>query len=253
MELYKKLDVFTDYWFEASTHTYTYNNIPVKASVTQFISNFVKPFEKEKWLEIKSKKLGITPEELALQWQEKADISSETGTIFHAFMENSLAGKGYDFHGNVNTTTSYQEIVHNNLDLLVPLGQRFIAESKHHLIPIRSELTVGIRDCIAGQIDQLFYNTASGKLEIWDWKTNNEIRMTSPFKENMLGVLCMLDACEYTEYSLQLNLYKGILKYHGIETGDCYFVWFNRNKKQYSCYKCLDLSFYVQKFISSFS
>ena len=45
------------------------------------------------------------------------------------------------------------------------------------LIPVRAEVVVGDEDWgVTGMIDQLFYNEKSQKLEIWDWKTNKDIK-----------------------------------------------------------------------------
>ena len=52
----------------------------------------------------------------------------------------------------------------------------FYKQSYGKLIPIRAELVVGdVELGICGMVDQLFFNEKSGKLEIWDWKTNKKI------------------------------------------------------------------------------
>lgn len=251
MELYKQLDQFNDYVFNDTTHTYTYKNLPVDVSVTQFIKTFVKPFDREYWLKKKAAKLNISEEELAAQWKEKADISTCSGTLFHKYMEESLAGKY--FVPQVDTELSFKDKVTANLELLLPIGEKFIEDTKHKLIPVKSELTVGLTTHIAGQVDQIFYNTVSDKLEVWDWKTNEDIKLTSAYNEKLLKNLVRYDACEYYEYSLQLNLYKEILHRCGIETGDCYFVWFSRKKKTYVCYKCADMVQESKQLLSNFS
>lgn len=241
MELYNKLDVFTDYWFDEVSHSYTYKGLKVKTSVTQLINKYVKPFEREYWLEKKSKKLGVTAEELAAEWKSKADISTISGTLFHAYMENSLAGKRYEPIENIPKENLYFSQIEQDLNLLVPIGKQFIEDTRHKLIPVKSELIVGISNLVAGQLDQLFYNPSTQKLEVWDWKTNKDIRIKSQYREHLLEDLSRYDACEFYEYSLQLNIYKQILAHAGIETGDCYFVWFNKSKRIYTCYKCADM------------
>lgn len=242
MELYKKLDQFTDYWFDEASHSYTYKGLKVKISVTQLINTYIKPFESDYWLEKKSKKLGITIDELAAEWKKKSDISTTSGTLFHEFMESSLAGKRYAPTEHIPSNVDYMQQVKEDLELLVPLGKQFIEDTRHKLIPVRSELTVGLSNLVAGQIDQLFYNPTAQKLEVWDWKTNKDIRIKSPYREHLLKELFRYDASEFYEYSLQLNIYKQILARCGIETGDCYFVWFNKSKKVYTCYKCENMS-----------
>lgn len=242
MNTFKLLDDFTDYTFEEKSHTYTYKGTKVGSSVTQLIGNYVKPFEKDFWAAKKAKQRGVDKQVVLDEWKFKADCSSTAGTIFHSYMEHMLAGKIIDVHERAaQEEPSIQEIINPRLDQLLPLGQRFIEESRHKLIPIRSELTVGIEDKVAGQIDQLFYNERAGKIEVWDWKTNKAINTKNGYGERLLNPLGHLEACEYTEYSLQLNIYKAILIRHGFDIGNCYFVWFNENNESYLCYQCAEL------------
>lgn len=243
MTTFELLDQFLDYEFDESNHTYvlTYpSNVPVKYSVTQLLGKYSKPFDSDFWAGKKAKKLGVTKEELLAEWTLKAETSCTVGTLFHSFMEHRISGKVYHPENNIPNQAEDKETITSRLERLQPLGEKFIQDSKHKLIPVRSEIIIGIDDIVAGQADQLFYNTGTGKLEVWDWKTNKAINMHNAYKEKLLYPLDSLDACEFTEYSLQLSMYKYILQLRGLVIGDCYFVWFNENNDDYQCFKCLD-------------
>lgn len=231
-ELYEKLAQFNNYVFTASSHHYTYKKLPVKQSVTQFVDNFCAKFDKDYWAEYKAKQQHVSKEEILKQWADKAEASSIVGTEFHRYMENRLANK-------IETIPSYNEQIDLRLSKLITIGDMFINENK--LIPIKSEVVVGIEDIIAGQIDQLFYNKEENELQIFDYKTNKDIRFWNT-KEKMLAEFNDLDCCEYNTYSLQLSTYKYILQQNGIDVGKMFLVWINENNNKPVIYQCKDFS-----------
>ena len=110
------------------------------------------------------------------------------------------------------------------------------------LIPVRSELVVGDAELnLTGMIDQLFWNVKEQCLQIWDWKTNTKLNMISKFGNKMVGILYYLDDCEFTTYSIQLNVYKKIIERNtNLRLGDSYLVWFNEENPDYQIIKCED-------------
>jgi ATP-dependent exoDNAse (exonuclease V) beta subunit len=93
---------------------------------------------------------------------------------------------------------------------------------------------------IAGMTDMLFYNVKFKCFQIWDWKTNKQLRTENKF-QRLKGPLAMLEDCEMNIYSLQLHTYKYILKRKlGLNLGDCYIVWFNEKNPNYVIHKCYD-------------
>jgi ATP-dependent exoDNAse (exonuclease V) beta subunit len=96
---------------------------------------------------------------------------------------------------------------------------------------------------IAGMVDCLFYNKKSGKLEIWDYKTNKEIKQKNDFGQYFHKPISHLDVCEINTYSLQLSLYKHIIeKNTDLEIGNCYLIWINEQNDNYKLYPCKDLT-----------
>ena len=93
---------------------------------------------------------------------------------------------------------------------------------------------------LCGMVDQLFWNEKSGELEIWDWKTNKEIKEKNKWQQ-FKSPLSHLDVCELNTYSLQLSLYKHIIeKNTNLKLCSSYIVWLNENNDTYKVFKCND-------------
>ena len=103
---------------------------------------------------------------------------------------------------------------------------------------------------ICGMVDQLFFNEKSGKLEIWDWKTNKAIKKDNKWQQ-FKKPLNHLDVCELNTYSLQLSFYKLIVERNTeLELGDSYIVWFNEKNDTYKIMKCYDFRDEILKIMS---
>ena len=244
----EKLDYFYDYRFYEAGHSYYYKSEKVNKSVTGLVSQFVEPFDEKKWLPKKAKERGISELELKAEWQKKADISASTGTLFHRYMEEGLAGKLYCPETSKVRPDILLDVM-GRYDKLVPLANEFIRFSRAHFIPFKSEFIVGLRSIIAGQIDQIFYNKESKKFDIYDWKTNKEISCWSVWHKKMLGPFQSLDECELNSYSLQLSIYKWLLEKQGFKIDKLNLVWFNENNKSFMIMPCKDLSNQVESII----
>ena len=110
------------------------------------------------------------------------------------------------------------------------------------------ELVIGdSKTGICGMIDQIFFNYKADELQIWDWKTNKQMRTSNPYGKKLKGVLAHLDECELVIYSLQLCMYRKILHDRtGLDIGQCYIVWFFEGNEKYKIIECLDLSLEVE-------
>jgi ATP-dependent exoDNAse (exonuclease V) beta subunit len=104
---------------------------------------------------------------------------------------------------------------------------------------------------ISGMIDQLFFNIKSGKLEIWDWKTNKQILFDNPYK--MKFPVNHLSTAELHAYSLQLSCYRYLIeKNTTLELGDSYLAWFNEKNDTYKTYKCFDFRPEIESLIKHY-
>ena len=131
--------------------------------------------------------------------------------------------------------------VKEDYDKLLILFNKFYEESYGKLIPIKSEVIVGDEELeICGMVDQLFWNSKSEELQIWDWKTNKAIKRNNKWQQ-FKEPLSHLDVCEFNTYSLQLSLYRYIIeKNTNLKLGDSYIVWFNEKNTNYEAIKCRD-------------
>lgn len=119
-------------------------------------------------------------------------------------------------------------------------GDKFVSESDF-LIPVASEYIVGDTDIgLCGTFDRLYYNTSSGEYEIWDFKTDIEIKYSNKYSKFKLFDL---DDCEFEKYSLQTSLYKLMIeKNTPITLGESYVTHFNWRTCNYEIIKVNDYS-----------
>jgi ATP-dependent exoDNAse (exonuclease V) beta subunit len=112
---------------------------------------------------------------------------------------------------------------------------QFHAVYKDKLALVRAELVVGDDTYgVCGMLDKLFYNVEEDELQIWDYKTNKEINMSSKYKSKMINGLNHLEECEYNTYSLQLSIYKKIIeKNTSLKIGKSYLCWINEENDSY--------------------
>ena len=241
MELIRELAKFNNIKYYDKPHKY-YIDEKELTSVTTFIGKFKEKFDEEYWSKKKAKERGITQKEILAEWKNKALTSTEKGTAFHEYAENYLTNRIFPFpQEQIDNVLGKGNDVKERFDKLVILFEEFYKQSYGRLIPIRAELVVGDKELgICGMVDQLFFNEKSGKLEIWDWKTNKKIDRNNRFQQFKEPV-SHLDVCELNTYSLQLSLYKYIITRNtNIDLGDSYIVWFNEKNDKYFPIKCHD-------------
>ena len=241
MKLIRELAKFNNIKYYDKPHKY-YIDGEELTSVTTFIGKFKEQFDEDYWSKRKAKERGITQKEILAEWKNKALTSTEKGTAFHEYVENYLTNRIFPFpEEQINQVLGEGNDVKERFDKLVILFDEFYKQSTGRLIPIRAELVVGDKELgICGMVDQLFFNEKSGKLEIWDWKTNKKIDRKNRWQQ-FKEPISHLDVCELNTYSLQLSLYKYIITRNtNIDLGDCYIVWFNEKNDKYFPIKCHD-------------
>ena len=234
---------FSDYMFYEAEHYYTFKGKRVKWSVTQFVSSVSQPFDKETMSQRIAEKQGCTQKEILDNWQRNADISCCLGTIFHLRSELYAQGKQFEIDYAEADKLGIRIEVETRMKKLIPMQDRFFSKIKGKLIPLKTEFTVGLGETIAGNIDLLCWNEKEQEIQIWDYKTNKEIKMCNEFGKKMLHEFSDLDDCEYIHYSIQLGIYKEILQTKlGIKIGKCYLAYFNERNSDFIPIKCMDLS-----------
>ena len=244
IELIEKLDVFSNVKFFDDTHEYFIDGKKVSKSATKLISNIKIPFDSKKWSAKKAKERGISVDEILAEWAYTAKVSTEKGTVFHSYAENYLANRVFPYpESRILAVPEFKgtDPVKDKYIKLTAMFRKFHSDIQGKMISVKSEYVVGDAELdIAGMIDQIFYNKKSGKLEIWDWKTNKEISASNRYQK-YLAPMSHLDECEMNTYSLQLNIYKYLITKHtGLEFGDCFLCWFNENNDSYKVIRCHD-------------
>ena len=222
LKIFNELEKFNCIVFNESDHSYLYNGNKC-ISVTSLISKFKKPFETEKIAKSYSKKHGLQIEDVIASWESAGKDASHKGSELHKYAEYKFFNKHYDV-----------DIFSGALPLCRQID-KFYDDVKGILIPIRAELVIG--DAIlslCGMLDKLFYNTKSGKLEIWDYKTNKKIDKKSKYGNRMTNGLSHLAESEFNTYSLQTTIYRKIIERNtSLVLGDSYVCWVNEENDSY--------------------
>lgn len=243
INILKRFQVFDDYIFDEKPHIYTYKGEIVGTSGSQLIEEYQEPFDAERIAPFTAKKLNMSADEVLDMWKTDNLISQVKGTHLHAYMENLTANKLYRYpEAEIRNNFGYDVLEEYWFPITIMM-EDFKEYAREFLIPIRSELIIGDPEFdIAGAVDQIYYNTQTEELEVWDWKTNKEIKYEGYKHKKLLGILSDLEDCNYVHYSIQLNIYKYILqKMTGLKFGKCRIVWFNEKNDTYQIIDCLDL------------
>jgi hypothetical protein len=239
----QSLRVFDAITFLHHNHRYLIKGRPAPSlSVTGLLEKYKPKFDKVKWSNIKAQQLGVTPEEILETWRINNLYSTWKGTILHNYIENYYNNKVIPYNRDA-VIKEIGEEVHENLNKeVLELVKQFhkFYDDYNYLLPIKNELVVGdINDTgICGMMDLLVYNPKVNGFEIYDYKTNKDIRFTNKFDEIYHDPISDLQVCEFNTYSLQLAAYKNFIeKYSKIEIKNTYVIWFNVINTEYKLIK----------------
>lgn len=240
-EVLKKLLVFEDpnFKFDPIKHKYTLDGEHF-ISVTQFISKFHKHFDSDFWSNKKAEEAGVSQEEILLEWKKINDRANEIGTATHNWIENYF-------------NKVYQELPIDP-DIIDRINKFNVAYSKwlYKLTPLKFEQRIFSRKWkIAGMMDALFwYNDC---VFILDWKSNKLFLHDEHPKgkfETLLYPFNDYFKNHLNEYSIQVSLYKSILREIGINIKACYLLHIGpENEAQ--MYKAHDLSDILENYLNN--
>ena len=230
---------FSSIKFFEKDHHYEIDGKKAAMSVSQLISKYEKPFDKNIAHKV-AKRDNRLVEDVLWDWEFNKDYSCHKGSEFHfiveqffqrrtipidkdsirGFLENRI--QNYHIDGD-----DYVNKYYNEMALLIKNFKNFYDWWKQDHILLKSEFVIGDKKTkICGTIDNLSYNKKTKKLALFDYKTNKEIKKQGFKGETMLSPINNIPKCELGKYSLQLWLYKLILQQNtGFEVGDCYIVW----------------------------
>jgi len=240
LAILEKLKVFDNIKFEPEAHKYWFEGLDIKPeeliSATGLTGTLHKPFDSDFWATKKAKDRGCTKEMILEEWDNKAKRACDKGTLVHYYMECNLSNKPFEIPAELNR----EEIV-EAFEKTKPAADRFLNMyiKTGELIPVRSEVKVGIPEWrVVGTIDQLFLDK-QGNLWIYDWKTNGKFTTENKWQY----LLPPFDNCPDSNlhaYSGQLSIYRLILEKIGLPVHGCKLVWLSENSMVFQEHQCFD-------------
>jgi hypothetical protein len=201
---------------DAESHTYRLAGRPGLefVSCTEFIDRFFGPFRAReianRLVEQSPKYRGRTVQSILDEWQQAA----ADGSRAHAEIEQAL-------------TSDRQPRSARAGHALTWLGEALPA-SHYEYLPER--IVYSERLGLAGTVDLIARDRATGNSVLVDWKTNKKITR-EPFggKQGIRGPARQLDDCHVVRYGLQLSLYHYLLETeYGIDPGKQLLVHLGR-------------------------
>lgn len=215
-------------------------------STTTILGKLHQPFDRKKWLRIKSKELGISEKELAAQWETITKEACERGTNTHNGLEDGIKGASkfksaikyldrpegqmitiadlakVDLNINELSIKDFIELTGNRYPEIYNVLGWYVARGYH----IYAEIGAFLIDyLISGTIDVLLIR--DDRHVIGDWKTNRggllfesgyfrkdkskkPTQMTAewvPKDDRLLPPCGHLPDCNGSVYNLQLSMY----------------------------------------------
>ena len=239
---YLELSKFNHIKYFDEPHKYFNDKGEEYVSATTFIKKFKKEFQTQIMAEQYAAKRGLDVKDVLHDWDMKRDISTVKGTAVHNMAENWWNNKSFPYDASPAIKMFGHDIIKEKYDKCELLFKKFWADASKNLIPVKMELVVADDEYgIAGMVDCLFWNKKSQMLEIWDYKTNKEIKTSNNYGNKMLYPISHLDECEMNTYSLQLGLYKHIImKNTNLKIGNSYLIWIHEANDNYKIMKCND-------------
>lgn len=221
--------------FIADTHQYIIDNTKFDfISVTTFIKQFFHPFEPSVYIQdLISKNIFMkkypnhTPDSLQMEWKEIGMDASSLGTQLHEMIE---------FFYNEDIITQDICKIEKEWNFFLHFQKDF-----SYLHPYRTEWYIfSERFKIAGSIDMVFKDDMN-KYHIYDWKRSKTIKYKNYYQKGKIPINS-LDDCNYNHYSLQLNLYKYILKHcYQLDVQTMYLVILHPNNDSYKAIEVKDM------------
>jgi hypothetical protein len=195
--------------YDDATHTYSIRNTRQKLiSVTKMIQRFFPVFDADA-VSIKcagkGKYVGMSPYEIRQAWSLKANLAADDGTIMHDYCDAMIKNAEYKLPNDASDRA--KKLVHVATRAIMQLIERF------EFVDSEKIVFSPTLKC-AGRIDLLMKDQNSGDILLLDWKQNEEIKKSNVW-EYGFNPISHIQACNFNEYSLQLNIYQQILKKEG--------------------------------------
>lgn len=174
--------------FEEKEHKYIWEPTGEQyISVSQLLSKYKHPFDKEKHATRIAKRDGVTVNFILEQWQNTADIATTKGKKIHKLLEDYI---------RLNIKDPEMGWLYDQFDMNI-FDNYTIINAEKVLWDCKNKLA-GTSDLVV-DFDDTF--------SIIDFKTNKQFRTWNKYNEYLLYPVDYLQHCEYNDYCLQLSLY----------------------------------------------
>jgi ATP-dependent exoDNAse (exonuclease V) beta subunit len=246
------LKAFENVFFEQEKHAYFIEGKETKYSSTKLLKNWTPVFDSVKMANIVAQKQGFLPEDILDKWDFEREFSCFKGTMLHEYIEKFLDRKPTPTDQDKIKTFLIKNNRKNELSRgleefsnHVEAFKQFYNWWKNDHFLVKTELVIGDSrgGGIGGTIDNLSYNHKEDKYVLFDYKSNKEVGTKNKYKEKLLKPFQHLDNCELVKYSLQLLIYRKILKDNSgvdVDVKNCNIVWLSR-EGEFKMYSVLPL------------
>ena len=181
------MDVVLDH----ATHVYTNTtNGERYTSVTNFISQFKKPFDKDFWSKRIAKRDGVDQQTVLDSWASITQTAQDRGTNVHLVMEQYLKDH--------TVVAGFEELVDSFIkrtNTIIKPKSKILSET---LVYDHAHKLAGMSDLIVENAD-VFH--------VMDFKTNKKFNFSSKYNEYFYEPVDYLQQCEFNTYTLQLSIY----------------------------------------------
>lgn len=236
-QIFIELNKFRHVLFRERDHKYFINGQQAHISTTGLIHRYSSHFAKEHWAQKKATEYGVTRDEVVEAWDYMNLHAVTEGSILHDFNEALMGNKlkGYP-EDKIREIFRGADAIRSSYMMMQEQAIQFHKDISGKLIPVRSELVIGDSEwMLGGMVDQLFWNEKDQEFQIWDWKTNTDLKTSSQYQ--MADPIEHLPDCELVHYYLQLTIYKRLIERNtNLKIGKMFIVWFNENNPSYKIY-----------------
>jgi len=249
MDIIQELAVFNNIVYYDEPHKYYIDGEQMISTTTllhkykeEFNVDAIAPRSGTKWGELYSGSIPFDAAFVKDTWEWLNLHAVNEGSILHDYLENRFNNKIFPYPLQKVIDIFGYDAYEYTMPILREYADNFHRDTLGKLIPIKPELVIGDKELgLCGMADMLFYNTKAAEYQIWDWKTNTDLTLTSKYNQTLKGSLSHLADSELNIYSLQLSTYRYIIeKNTNIKLGDSYLVWFNENNPNYQVIHCFD-------------
>lgn len=249
-DIIKQLQVFDKFEFHENGHYYTYpeNGVykRIHASVTKVAGSLKNPFDANTISRFVAASRGVPQSVILAEWDYAREFSCVKGNAVHNRLERLW--EGADDLPTYDKEAVLKQFGKDDLEDMWPKLEK-MADSvydkfKLRLIPAGLEFVVGCTECsVAGSIDFLGYAEKTQSLVILDYKTNKELEFEGYKGQMMRGELSHLPDSNYFIYSLQLEIYRSLIKRHTTlnVNPDKFLLWIHEKNDDVQIFKTANL------------